>query len=58
MSKPIVAFTVRLPPAVAERVDAFAHELEERHPGVNIGRGDAVRTLLLRALDGFKAGSR
>jgi hypothetical protein len=44
-----VAF--RLPKALIKRVDAYAARLEAAQPGMKVTRTDAVRVLLVRALD-------
>ena len=41
----------RLPEGLVERIDAYAETLMAATPGLNVSRADAVRMLLLRALD-------
>lgn len=36
---------------LVERLDAFAKQIEAERPGTNITRAEAVRVLLLRALE-------
>jgi metal-responsive CopG/Arc/MetJ family transcriptional regulator len=42
---------VRLPKALVERVDEVVERAKKDQPGMRITRSDAVRMLLLRALD-------
>jgi hypothetical protein len=44
-----VAF--RFPKSLVKRLDRYATQLAEDHPGLEFSRADAVRTLLTRALD-------
>jgi hypothetical protein len=42
---------LRLPAELVERIDACAAQLRESNPGLRISRSDAVRALIVRALD-------
>ncbi len=42
---------VRLPVSLVARIDAYAQELSEERPGIHVSRTDAIRVLLLRALE-------
>lgn len=42
---------VRLPAHLVERVDAYRSQLAKAAPGIGVTRSDAVRALLLVALD-------
>jgi hypothetical protein len=42
---------VRLPSSLVGRVDAFAERMRAELPGTRFARAEAVRVLLLRALD-------
>ena len=41
----------RLPDSMLERIDEYVARLAKVQPGVGVSRTDAVRALLLRALD-------
>ncbi len=41
----------RFPPELLDRLDAHTKRLEKRNPGVRITRADALRHLLIAALD-------
>lgn len=45
---------VRVPHALALRVDAYLEQMKARLPGVSLSRNDAMRTLLIQALDAAK----
>lgn len=45
----MVAF--RLENELLKRIDAYAKQVEEQNPGLKLARVDAVRMLLVRALD-------
>jgi hypothetical protein len=42
---------IRLPVPVMDRLEAHARRLRDRNPGVSVTRADAIRALLLDALD-------
>jgi hypothetical protein len=42
---------MRLPEDLLERIDRYVEKLNRAHPGLNINRTDAVRTLLTLGLD-------
>lgn len=42
---------VRLPVTLVERIDSYAEELTSERPGIRVSRTEAIRFLILRALD-------
>jgi hypothetical protein len=48
----------RLPPEIVERLDACAKRLQRDQPGFRVTRADALRSLLLKALDEDEKRSR
>ena len=45
----------RIPADLVKRLDAHATRLSKRNPGMRVTRADALRTLLLTALDAEEA---
>jgi hypothetical protein len=45
---PLVA--VRLPPDLLARLDRYVAQLNEEHPGLDHGRGEAIKVILARNL--------
>ena len=43
---------VRLPEELLAKLDAYVEKLRENEPGFNINRTDAVRRILMKALQG------
>ncbi len=52
--KTLTAF--RLPPDLIARIDGYAERLREQTPWANVTRADAVRALLVQALDALGRG--
>lgn len=46
---------VRLPPDVLQALDALMERMRAERPGLRVTRSDAVRVLLLRALEGERS---
>jgi len=46
---------LRLPASLIERLDAHAERMRRSTPGVTLSRADAIRTLLITALDAAEA---
>lgn len=49
--EPLLQVAVRLPESVIERIDAYVEKRRASLPGVQLTRADAIRFLLLRALE-------
>ena len=48
---PMLVTPIRLPRLLLRRLDAYAKQLRDEQPGVQITRSDAIRLLLERGLD-------
>lgn len=48
-------YAFKLPAELVERLDAHAGHLREQSPGIHITRADALRALLISALDSVEA---
>jgi hypothetical protein len=51
MGEPLVTLSGRLPLSVLARIDAYVESMRRATPGLNIGRSDAFRILLVEGLD-------
>jgi hypothetical protein len=51
LGEPLVTLTGRFPLSLVSRIDAYVESMRRATPGLNIGRSDALRTLVLHALD-------
>lgn len=47
---PMLSIPTRLPGHLLDAVDAFVARFEGRHPGISLGRSEAVRMLLREGL--------
>jgi hypothetical protein len=48
---PVLSMGIRLPTSVVERIDAVAADMQRRESYRTVTRADAIRFLLLRALE-------
>jgi hypothetical protein len=51
LGEPLVTLSGRLPLSVLARIDAYVESIRRATPGLNIGRSDAFRMLLVEGLD-------
>ena len=50
-NEPTTQLAIRFPTALVERVEAHVTRMRRASPGVNVTRADAIRALVIDALD-------
>jgi hypothetical protein len=51
MGEPLTPLTGRFPVSIVARIDAHTEAMRRAMPGLSIGRSDALRSLVVQALD-------
>src|SRR5262245_23096604 len=51
LGEPLVLVSVRLPESLITRVDQYVDVMRQTLPGASVGRADALRSLVVQALD-------
>jgi hypothetical protein len=55
MGEPLVSLSGRFPVSVVARIDAHVEATRRALPGVSFGRSDALRSLVMQALDALES---